>query len=159
MRCSPPFVAGKGSLAASFGLWSWPTCVCPWCISFDHFISIRGSRVSEQDNCTGATRKRPAAAVATAIPAKPLLKRPAAAKPDLWLELAPNGCAKCRWIKGCTPSCWRDRLGREPKRGEHYVIARGFNRRVCSSGVNRQMPLAAVSAAKCVPVPFLAYIR
>ena len=42
---------------------------------------------------------------------------------------------------------------------EHYVIARGFNRRVCSSGVNRQMPLAAVSTAKCGPVPFLACIR
>ena len=84
----------------------------------------------------------------------------ASAKPALWIALAPKGCPKCAWkVKGCTPSCWVAKMGRLPKQGEHYVIARGFNRRVCSSGVNRQMPLAAVSTAKCVPVPFLACIR
>jgi hypothetical protein len=98
--------------------------VCPWCISFDHFISIPfGSRVSEQDNCKGAAPspapldppailKRPCAAPS------PPLKRPASAKPDFWLALAPKGCPKCAYaVKGCTPSCWKERLGRLPKPG------------------------------------------
>ena len=85
--------------------------VCPWCISFDHFISIPfGSRVSEQD--PPAILKRPCAAPS------PPLKRPASAKPDFWYALAPKGCPKCAYaVQGCTPSCWKERLGRLPKPG------------------------------------------
>ena len=28
-------------------------------------------------------------------------------KPAKWLRMFPNGCSKCRYCKGCTPSCWK----------------------------------------------------
>ena len=30
-----------------------------------------------------------------------------ATKPDSWNERRPNGCAMCRYVAGCTPSCWK----------------------------------------------------
>jgi hypothetical protein len=34
------------------------------------------------------------------------------AKPKKWLKLRPHGCSKCRYIPGCTLSCWG---GKPPK--------------------------------------------
>ena len=33
------------------------------------------------------------------------------AKPKAWLKARPNGCSKCRYMAGCTPSCWLGRGG------------------------------------------------
>jgi len=30
-------------------------------------------------------------------------------KPAMWLTRYPSGCAKCRNVPGCTPSCWKER--------------------------------------------------
>ena len=32
-------------------------------------------------------------------------------KPQSWLKAMPDGCARCRFIPGCTPSCWKKRGG------------------------------------------------
>ena len=37
------------------------------------------------------------------------------AKPTSWLKLRPTGCARCRWIPGCTRSCWLQRCGKLPE--------------------------------------------
>ena len=49
---------------------------------------------------------------------KVVLKRPATRvngrmvyKPPSWFKARPNGCPKCRYIPGCTPSCWREHGG------------------------------------------------
>ena len=32
-------------------------------------------------------------------------------KPSSWIKQRPQGCAKCRNVPGCTPSCWQGRGG------------------------------------------------
>lgn len=32
-------------------------------------------------------------------------------KPAAWVKKKPQGCSKCRWSPGCTPSCWAGRGG------------------------------------------------
>ena len=63
-----------------------------------------------------ADRKALAAAKKKSIAKKPagtaVMKKPAACKPRLWLLARPDGCAKCRWVKGCTASCY---IGRGEK--------------------------------------------
>ena len=34
-------------------------------------------------------------------------KAAAKAKPKKWLALRPDGCSKCRYSPGCTPSCYK----------------------------------------------------
>ena len=41
-----------------------------------------------------------------AMKAKKPMKKPAA-----WVRLRPNGCSKCRNVRGCTLSCWASRGG------------------------------------------------
>ena len=36
-------------------------------------------------------------------------------KPKSWLKVRPNGCAKCRYIPGCTKSCYTNRGEAVPK--------------------------------------------
>ena len=35
-------------------------------------------------------------------------------KPASWMKARPNGCAKCRYIPGCTKSCFLYRDGKVP---------------------------------------------
>lgn len=56
-----------------------------------------------------SVKKKPAGCAAA-----PMKKPAAASKPASWLRLKPDGCSKCRWVPGCTRSCWAAR-GKVPK--------------------------------------------
>lgn len=54
-------------------------------------------------------KKRPAASVnKKSAPVKPLKKLVPISLKDR-IAQRPNGCSKCRRVKGCTPSCWKVR--------------------------------------------------
>ena len=57
-----------------------------------------------------ADGKGPAAKVTKKKPAKKTLKK-TKKKPASWVKLRPNGCSTCRYMPGCTPSCWMKRQG------------------------------------------------
>jgi hypothetical protein len=55
-------------------------------------------------------QKKPAGAIA---PKKSVMKKPCGTQhvnvPANRFDLKPNGCSKCRFVSGCTPSCWKGR--------------------------------------------------
>jgi hypothetical protein len=55
-----------------------------------------------------AAMKRPAAAMKRPA-AKPSVGAVKVKKPQWMLKQRPNGCARCRDVRGCTPSCWKQR--------------------------------------------------
>ena len=57
----------------------------------------------------GAKRKR------SADDAKPRHRDGGKPKPASWLKARPNGCGKCRYIPGCTKSCYSVRGEKVPR--------------------------------------------
>ena len=64
-------------------------------------LNVIPAKKTEKPSLT--MKKRPAAAVMK----KPARKPEPAKKPAWQLRAKPNGCSKCRYIAGCTPSCYK----------------------------------------------------
>ena len=85
----------------------------------EHLSSKKAKRAMEKEDAERAqdgAGTRPRYRAKTKVQAKPKAKSKAMVKgkgkPDWALKLYPNGCGRCRHVRGCTPSCWAYAEGR-----------------------------------------------
>ena len=78
----------------------------------------KGRRKTAANVTTGMSssgaKRRPAGRVLNARPASRVTP-PRYVKPASWLKAWPNGCPKCRYVAGCTKSCYKARGTTPPK--------------------------------------------
>ena len=69
----------------------------------------KASKSVMKKHASKSAMKKPAASLVKKKPIKDKDLTLLGISPAERMKLKPDGCSKCRWVKGCTKSCWKGR--------------------------------------------------